>query len=225
MFWIIVLLEDKSASQSQVYYRLQQVFFQMVLSGRVDLAKVKVIVNEYSGTLIPLANPKSYHVRVCGQKDTVYAGNEDQLEAWEDHYLSERMTMTVIGAIDDFPCEAFARQLVLLLCEDGNIYTYEDEVVHLVAESLKDLLENGMTFPGSKSYNLGECFEEYTEEEYEELMECSEMKKMREEHEKFRESLGRELLECLEDLEKRQFKVLPGIFSVIKLFPCIHQVI
>uniref|UniRef100_A0A3B1KIJ1 Uncharacterized LOC103024077 n=1 Tax=Astyanax mexicanus TaxID=7994 RepID=A0A3B1KIJ1_ASTMX len=175
-------------------------------AGCVDLDTTGSIVNKYSGTLIPLVKPKSYHVRVCGQDDTVYAGNEDQLEAWEDHYLSERMKMTVIGAIDDFPCEAFARQLVLLLCEDGNIYAYEDEVLHLVAESLKDLFENGMTFPGIESHNLGECFEEYTEEEYNELMECSEMKEMREAHEKFRESLGLELLECLEDLEKRQFK-------------------
>ncbi|XP_022542312.2 uncharacterized protein LOC111197153 isoform X1 [Astyanax mexicanus] len=176
-------------------------------AGCVDLDTTGSIVNKYSGTLIPLVKPKSYHVRVCGQDDTVYAGNEDQLEAWEDHYLSERMRMTVIGAIDDFPCEAFARQLVLLLCEDGNIYAYEDEVLHLVAESLKDLFENGMTFPGIESYNLGECFEEYTEEEYNELMECSEMKEMREAHEKFRESLGLELLECLEDLEKRQIKM------------------
>ncbi|KAL6461066.1 hypothetical protein MHYP_G00310320 [Metynnis hypsauchen] len=131
--------------------------------GCVNLVKAASVVKKNSGTLIPLVKPKSYHVRVCRQDDTVYAGNEDQLDAWEDHYLPERMAMEVIGAIDDFPCEAYDRQLVLLLCEDGNIYAYEDEVLHLVARSLRDLFESGMTFPGIKSFNLGECFEDYEE--------------------------------------------------------------
>ncbi|XP_072530830.1 uncharacterized protein [Salminus brasiliensis] len=132
-------------------------------AGFMDLAAIGSIVKKHSGTLIPLVKPKSYHVRMCGQDDTVYAGNEDQLEAWEDHYLPERMKMEVIGAIDDFPCEAYARQLVLLLCEDGNMYAYEDEVLHFVATSLSDLFENGMTFPGVTSFNLGECFEDYVQ--------------------------------------------------------------
>ncbi|KAL6461068.1 hypothetical protein MHYP_G00310340 [Metynnis hypsauchen] len=114
------------------------------------------------------------------------------------------MAMEVIGAIDDFPCEAYDRQLVLLLCEDGNIYAYEDEVLHLIARSLRELLESGMTFPGIKLFNLGECFEDYTEEECEKIMECDEVKKMREEHTKFRESLELQLLESLLKLQNRQ---------------------
>ncbi|KAI4874437.1 hypothetical protein NFI96_019383, partial [Prochilodus magdalenae] len=145
-------------------------------------------------------------MRLCGQDETVYAGNEDQLESWEDHYLSERKEMKVIGAIDDFSCEAFARQLVLLLCEDGNIYAYEDEVLHLVARSLSELFESGVTFPGIESFKLGECFEDYTEEEYNEMMECSEIKEMREEHNKFRESLEHELLASLLEFESKQCK-------------------
>ncbi|KAL7883146.1 hypothetical protein SRHO_G00008040 [Serrasalmus rhombeus] len=174
--------------------------------GCVDLTKAASVVERYSGTLIPLVKPKSYHVRVCGQDDTVYAGNEDQLEAWEDHYLPERMAMEVIGAIDDFPCEAYDRQLVLLLCEDGNIYAYEDEVLHLVARSLKELFESGMTFPGIESFNLGEYFEDYTEDECNEMMECDEIKEMREEHKKFRKSLELQLLESLRELKNSQMK-------------------
>lgn len=134
------------------------IFFE---DGCVYLATVANVVKACSGALIPLARPKTSHLRVCGQDDTVYCGNEDQLESWEDHYLPERMKMQVIGAIDDFPCDAFCRQLVLLLCEDGNIYAYEDEVLHLVAKSLSELFESGMTFPGIESFNLGECFEDY----------------------------------------------------------------
>lgn len=127
----------------------------------MDLDFADTIVKRYSDTRIPLKTPKSYFVRVCGQDGTVYAGNEDQLEAWKDFYLPERMEMVVIGAIDDFPCDAFGLQLVLLLCEDGNIYAYEDEVLHLVARSVDELFNTGMTFPGLECYKLGECFEDY----------------------------------------------------------------
>lgn len=119
------------------------------------------LVKDSTGTLIPLINPKGYSVRVCGQDDTVYRGNKDQLEAWKDFYLPERTEMVVIGAVDDFPCDAFGLQLVLLLCEDGKVYTYEDEVLHLVARNVKELLDNGLTFPGLESYKEGECFEDY----------------------------------------------------------------
>ncbi|KAM9434949.1 uncharacterized protein Hap1MRO34_002685 isoform 1-T1 [Clarias gariepinus] len=174
--------------------------------GHVDLDKVANVVQRYSGTIIPLKKPKSYSVRVCGQDDTVYGGNEEQLEAWKDFYLPERMEMVVIGAIDDFPCDAFGLQLVLLLCEDGNIYAYEDEVLHLVARNVNELFETGLTFPGLECYRLGECFEDYTEEEYNEIMESDEMKKMKQEHHNFRETLELELLELLEDSQTTEFK-------------------
>ncbi|KAK1794459.1 hypothetical protein P4O66_011337, partial [Electrophorus voltai] len=170
--------------------------------GFVDLAKIPNILKRHCGALIPLVKPKSYCVRVCGQEDTVYAGNEDELEAWKDFYLPERMEMKVIGAIDDFPCEAFGLQLVLLLCEDGNIYAYEDEVLHLVARSLKELFSSGMTFPGIETFQLGECFE-YTEEEYNKIMKSSEVKEVKEEHRKFRESLDLELLQALTDFKEQ----------------------
>ncbi|KAB5517875.1 hypothetical protein PHYPO_G00172280 [Pangasianodon hypophthalmus] len=174
--------------------------------GCVDLDKAAGVVKSYSGALIPLIKPKSYSVRVCGQDGTVYAGNEDQLEAWKDFYLPERMEMEVIGAIDDFPCDAFGLQLVLLLCEDGNIYAYEDEVLHLVARSVQELFETGLTFPGLECYKLGECFEDCTEEEYNEIMESDDIKEMKEAHNNFRESLERELLESLKESKSSQFK-------------------
>ncbi|KAF4080475.1 hypothetical protein AMELA_G00171660 [Ameiurus melas] len=174
--------------------------------GCVDLGTVDSAVKKYSGTQIPLIKPKSYSVRVCGQDGTVYTGNEDQLEAWKDFYLPERMEMVVIGAIDDFPCDAFGLQLVLLLCEDGNIYAYEDEVLHLVARNVTELFETGLTFPGLECYKLGECFEDYTEEEYNEIMESDDVKEMKEAHTQFREFLERELLESLKKFKSSQCK-------------------
>ncbi|KAF4080478.1 hypothetical protein AMELA_G00171690 [Ameiurus melas] len=168
--------------------------------------EVANVVKRYSGLQIPLIKPKSYSVRVCGQDGTVYTGNEDQLEAWKDFYLPERMEMVVIGAIDDFPCDAFGLQLVLLLCEDGNIYAYEDEVLHLVARNVTELFETGLTFPGLECYKLGECFEDYTEEEYNEIMVSDDVKEMKEAHTQFRETLELELLESLKEFKNSQFK-------------------
>ncbi|TSO05470.1 Growth factor receptor-bound protein 10 [Bagarius yarrelli] len=193
----------------QVVYELDALYTE---AGCVDLDAAANIVKSHNGTLISLVKPKSYSVRVCGQDDTVYKGNEDQLEAWKDFYLPERMEMVVIGAIDDFSCEAFGLQLVLLLCEDGKIYAYDDEVLHLVARNVKELHETGLTFPGFESYNLGECFEDYTEEEYNEIMESKEMKEMKEAHEKYRKALELELLESLQEIQRNQSKMLHSIF-------------
>lgn len=133
----------------------------LLLSEYVNLKEIASIAKRHSGTCVPLVKPKSYCLRVCGQDETVYAGNEDQLEAWKDFYLPERMEMEVIGAIDDFACEAYGLQLVLMVCEDGNIYAYEYEVLHLVARSFSELFDTGMTFPGIETYKEGECFEDY----------------------------------------------------------------
>ncbi|XP_062866699.1 uncharacterized protein LOC134329379 [Trichomycterus rosablanca] len=174
--------------------------------GCVNLTEIASVVKRHSGTAVPLVKPKSYSLRVCGQDGTVYAGNEDQLEAWKDYYLPERMEMEVIGALDDFACEAFGLQLVLLVCEDGNIYAYEDEVLHLVARSLSELFKTGMTFPGIETYKEGECFEDYTEEEYNEMMESEEIREMKEAHSEFRESLELEMLESLKQFRPSKSK-------------------
>lgn len=126
----------------------------------MKLSEIADFVKQNCNSTIPLEKPKNTDFRICGQDGTVYAGNEEQLEAWKDFYLPERMEMEVIGAIDYFPCDAFGLQLVLLLCEDGKIYACEDEVLHLVAMDLEDLLQSGMVFPGIETFKLGECFEE-----------------------------------------------------------------
>ncbi|MGH0178482.1 UNVERIFIED_CONTAM: hypothetical protein FKN15_077485 [Acipenser sinensis] len=83
---------------------------------------------------------------------------EDELEAWEKFYLPERVEMRVIGAIDNFPSLAVGLQLIILAGRDGNIYAYENEVLHQAAGSLQDLFRKGIEFPGTKVYNYGECF-------------------------------------------------------------------
>lgn len=126
----------------------------------MDLSGIAHFVKLNCNSTIPLVKPKGSTLRICGQDGTVYEEDEEQLEAWKDFYLPERMEMEVIGAIDDFPCDAFGLQLVLLLGKDGRVYAYEDELLHVVANNLWDLFQNEMTFPGKETFNLGEYFEE-----------------------------------------------------------------
>ncbi len=126
----------------------------------MDLCGIANFVKHHGNSTIPLVKPKSCTLRICGLEETVYEGDEEQLEAWKDYYLPERMEMEVIGAIDDFPCDAYGLQLVLLLGEDGTVFACEDELLHLVARNLRDLLQSEMAFPGIETFKLGECFEE-----------------------------------------------------------------
>ncbi|MGH0127653.1 UNVERIFIED_CONTAM: hypothetical protein FKN15_071808 [Acipenser sinensis] len=129
---------------------------------------------------------------------------EDELEAWEDFYLPERVEMRVIGAIDMFPSLAVGLQLIILAGKDGNIYAYENEVLHQVANSLQDLFQKGIEFPGTKVYNYGECFAPMTEEEYDELMQDEEVKKMKEETREFIKSNEAEFLSILARIEEKE---------------------
>lgn len=124
----------------------------------MDLSEIADFVKRNHDSTIPLVKARGSTLRICGQDGTVYEGDEEQLEAWKDYYLPERMEMEVIGAIDDFPCDAFGLQLVLLLGEDGRVFAYEDELLHLVAMNLRDLFQSDMK--PIETFKLGECFEE-----------------------------------------------------------------
>ncbi|MGH0176951.1 UNVERIFIED_CONTAM: hypothetical protein FKN15_074159 [Acipenser sinensis] len=112
--------------------------------------------------------------------------------------------MRVIGAIDMFPSLAVGLQLIILAGKDGSIYAYENEVLHQVADSLQDLFQKGIEFPGTKVYNYGECFAPMTEEEYDELMEDEEVKKMKEETREFIKSNEAEFLSILARIEEKE---------------------
>lgn len=175
-------------------------FLSFIKEDALDLCGIAHFVKRNRDLAIPLVKPRGSTLRICGQDGTVYEGDEEQLEAWKDYYLPERMEMEVIGAIDDFPCDAFGLQLVLLLGEDGRVFAYEDELLHLVALNLRDLFQCGMVFPGKETFKLGECFEEPTEEEYQEMMESDEVKKMKKLHMEFRQSLENELRNTMKDI-------------------------
>ncbi|XP_056335715.1 uncharacterized protein LOC130246650 [Danio aesculapii] len=179
---------------------IKKEFLSFIKEDAVDLSGIAHFVKRNCKLTIPLVKPKDLTLRICGQDGTVYKGDDEQLEAWKDFYLPERMEMEVIGAIDDFPCDAFDLQLVLLLGEDGRVYAYEEELLHVVANNLWDLFQIEMTFPGKETFNLGEYFEEPTEEEYCKMIESDEIKAMKQLHVDFRDSLERDLLNTMKDI-------------------------
>ncbi|MGH0132242.1 UNVERIFIED_CONTAM: hypothetical protein FKN15_049479 [Acipenser sinensis] len=161
-------------------------------------------VDKYRHQTVPLKKPTEYPLRIGGLNDTIYEEMEEELEAWENFYMPDRVEMKVIGAIDTFPSLAVGLQLIILAGKDGNIYAYENEVLHQVADCLQDLFENGLAFPGTKIYNYGECFEPMTDDEYSELMQSEEVKKMEGETREFIQSNEGEFLRILARIEEKE---------------------
>ncbi|KAK6329493.1 hypothetical protein J4Q44_G00014710 [Coregonus suidteri] len=158
------------------------------------IGEIEKLVSKYRNRKVTLEEPRSYELRIGGLEDTVHAGDNELLEVWENLYLPETMAMVVIGALDDFPCSASRWQLVLLYCEDGNIYAYEFEVLHLVAKSLKDLFESGAKFPGWDTFKFGECLN-MTPEELAEMMQSKDIKQIEAENAKYQSSILTEMIE------------------------------
>ncbi|UMM52803.1 protein ORF125 [Lake sturgeon herpesvirus] len=109
---------------------------------------------------VVLPNVSHHRLRIGGLNQTIYHHNTDELEAWENFYIPDITHMAVLGVLDNFPSLAVGLQLIIMAGEDGGIYAYENEVLHLVAESLEAFfLTTGLTFPGLKIYNYGEIFD------------------------------------------------------------------
>ncbi|XP_058865073.1 uncharacterized protein LOC117434218 [Acipenser ruthenus] len=166
------------------------------------LDNVSQLVNRYRPHTVLLNEPEGYTLRIGGLNDTIYAEMEDELEAWEKFYLPERVEMRVIGAIDNFPSLAVGLQLIILAGRDGKIYAYENEVLHQAAGSLQDLFKTGIEFPGTKVYNYGERFAPMTEDEYKQLRDHEEVKKIKKETKEFIKSSEAEFLELLGCIKK-----------------------
>ncbi|RXN02195.1 Tether containing UBX domain for GLUT4 [Acipenser ruthenus] len=161
-------------------------------------------VDKYRHQTVPLKKPTEYPLRIGGLNDTIYGEMEEELEAWENFYMPDTVEMKVVGAIDTFPSLAVGLQLIILAGKDGNIYAYENEVLHQVADCLQDLFENGLAFPGTKIYNYGECFDPMTDDEYSELMQSEEVKRMEDESREFIQSNEDEFLRILARIEEKE---------------------
>lgn len=109
------------------------------------------------GTHFPLKKPAGAKLRKAGVEDTVYKDYPDDVDDWGKFYLPKTVTMEVIGVVEGISC--LCDQLVLMTCEDKQVYAYDEEELHVVASSMEELLNEGINYPASETYYNGEAFE------------------------------------------------------------------
>lgn len=93
-------------------------------------------------------------------EDTEYKDKPGEVRGCSEFYLPTTGDMEVVGyaANTPYPCD----QLILLVREDEKLYGYDGDEVHLLANSLKQLIEIGLQYPPVESYYYGEAFRNVT---------------------------------------------------------------
>lgn len=114
------------------------------------------LVSKFKGKTYRLTSPPGTTLTIGDLDDTIYRGKNQVANRWGKFYLPERVNMQVVGVVEGtaYPCD----QLVLMTCEDGNLYAYDGEELHMVASSLEQLCNKGIRYPATKSYYHGEAF-------------------------------------------------------------------
>ncbi|XP_059205658.1 uncharacterized protein LOC131984737 isoform X2 [Centropristis striata] len=122
-----------------------------------DLLKyVSSFVSEKRHESFLLKSPAGASLKIGDLDDTIYRGDKGKFDAWGRFYLPKMVSMQVIGVVEgaSYLCE----QLVLMTCEDKSVYGYDGEKLHLVASSLKQLIDEGIQYPADQSYYLGQTY-------------------------------------------------------------------
>uniref|UniRef100_A0A3Q0QX15 Uncharacterized protein n=1 Tax=Amphilophus citrinellus TaxID=61819 RepID=A0A3Q0QX15_AMPCI len=131
---------------------------------------------------ITLKKPAGAILRIGGLEDTVYKDYPTDVKGWGKFYLPKTVTMHVVGVVEGISCPC--DQLVLMTCEDKQVYVYDEEELHLVASSMEQLREEGMTYPAFKTYYNGEAFKDMTQEDWKKVWEGPVGRRLDEEHKK-----------------------------------------
>uniref|UniRef100_A0A672GN54 Uncharacterized protein n=1 Tax=Salarias fasciatus TaxID=181472 RepID=A0A672GN54_SALFA len=116
---------------------------------------VSNMVSQCNRLSLPLMSPAGATLTIGGVEDTIYRDKPGEVNGWGKFYLEDEVNMQVIGVVEGTYCPY---DLVLMTCEDKKIYAYDGEELHLVAPGLKQLCDEGIEYPASKSYYNGEAF-------------------------------------------------------------------
>ncbi|XP_069838987.1 uncharacterized protein [Dendropsophus ebraccatus] len=124
-----------------------------------NLDAVSHFVQKYKNTVKPLKN-SHYYLRLCDLNGTDYMGQDFMQEAWEEIYPPKETKMQVLGTLEYTRDILPSVPQVILVGEDGCIYAYGNEVLELIAKSLKEFVENGKRFPPYETYDYPESSDE-----------------------------------------------------------------
>ncbi|KAM5135720.1 uncharacterized protein ACMZJ9_018257 [Mantella aurantiaca] len=133
------------------------------------------------------------YIRICGLDGTIYSDEYYMLETWKELYLPKPTKMEVLGILESSKGMIPFPQWVILVGEDGCVYGYENEVLHLFATSLKELLQGGIKNTGI----YYEYPEDLSDEDEEVLQKDEEIQKIRETTRKFVDTDGEDFDEIL----------------------------
>ncbi|KAM4630598.1 uncharacterized protein ACJ7VT_000282 [Polymixia lowei] len=188
-------------------------------TGANYLKQVSTAVSKHRQNIVPLKVPSPFKWKIGGLADTIYKGNKAEVKEWGSFYLSKKVELEVIGAVEDFHCQS--GQLVMVACEDKQVYAFDGEELHLVARSLKELCEQGLQYPGLKSFYRGECFKDMTEHDWAAVRQGSVGKKLDRDHQALVRNVKPTFMECLDVIQQaRQTAAEPLPFQ--KQMPKIH---
>lgn len=121
-------------------------------------AAVSQFESANKGTLFSLNKPDGAILRKAELENSIYKDYPADVNGWGRFYLPTTVTMQVVGIVEGISC--LCDQLVLMTCEDKQVYAYDGEELHLVASIVKQLLDEGMEYPASKTYYKGEAFKD-----------------------------------------------------------------
>uniref|UniRef100_A0A3P8RRL7 US22 family protein n=1 Tax=Amphiprion percula TaxID=161767 RepID=A0A3P8RRL7_AMPPE len=150
-------------------------------TGAAYLTSVSNLVTTFRHERFVLENPVGATLIVGPLEDTIYS--DDEVNGWGKFYLPQTVNMRVVGVVEGTSCPC--DQLVLMTCEDKNIYAYNGEELHLVASSLDKLFSDGIEFPASKTFYKGEAFKDVTKEDWAEVRKGPVGRKLDKEHQKW----------------------------------------
>uniref|UniRef100_A0A3Q2G573 US22 family protein n=1 Tax=Cyprinodon variegatus TaxID=28743 RepID=A0A3Q2G573_CYPVA len=153
------------------------------------LRKLLKFVDDNRDQCFTLKNPPGSILRIARLEDTIYRDQPDVVDDWGMFYLPWEVKMQVIGVVEGISCPS--DELVLMTCEDGKLYGYNGEELHLVAQKLEQLRQGKIEYPSTESYYNGQAFEDMVEE------------KLDQEHKKFVESKKKKFLENLKSQKSK----------------------
>lgn len=128
----------------------------LYFAGQEYLKWVSDTVHTHKDNWLALENPPDSILRITGLEDTIYKDDADLVNGWGKFYLQDEVNMQVFGVVEGVPCPG--DQLVLMTCEDKKIYAYDEEGLHLVASSLKQLSSEGLKYPTNETFYKGDAF-------------------------------------------------------------------
>ncbi|XP_041867250.1 uncharacterized protein LOC121656283 isoform X2 [Melanotaenia boesemani] len=173
------------------------------ITGTSYLNWVSKNVSKFRRQTRQLKSPAGAKLTIGHLEDTMYRHIPSSVDRWGKFYLPTTVKMQVIGYVEGtpYPCD----QLVLMTCEDKKIYGYdEEEELHLVAESLNDLLDKGIDYPASRSFYKGEAFKHMTREDWEKVRQGPVGKRLDQEHHNLVSKSKSRLLENLRISSEKQ---------------------